>query len=289
MPVLVGLIDQLSEAQLDHAPDLPRQNRRQRNLQLDEFFEIGPAALGVPLAECPRDPVGVIGEQIRKLLEIEDLFQQLRDRGGLAVGQPVDLVDQDEEICPALFQLPRKLGAHVAQRGSVGEVLPERVETGCGSSPIAQPEVVAGSHPLAVSEDRLRQALQLFRRQAVSSFQARRERRRHFGKKSVDQAVWGIGQPRVEGDDDRRLARLSQLRDHVEGRRFAAAARPGKAEHEPGRPPIGFDQRIEKPSGEILAQQPIPSGAFQRTLDRLIHGKDGNHIGDAARSFIHKS
>jgi hypothetical protein len=67
------------------------------------------------------------------------------------------------------------------------------------------------------------------------------------------------------------MARLGQLRDHVEDRGLAAAARSGEAEYDAGRPPFGFDQRAEEPSGEILAQQPVVPLCFDRPLDVVIH------------------
>ena len=146
---------------LEDPSDLPRQNRRQRYFQLDDFLEIGPAAPRVAITERLRDPVGIVGEQVGKVTEIRHRPQQLRERAHLPVGQPVDFIDQDEDVCPAVLQLAGECCAHMAQGGAAGEALPQRVETGCSGAAVAEPDVFGRCYALAVLEDRLRQALQL--------------------------------------------------------------------------------------------------------------------------------
>ena len=112
LPVLVGLIDQLVETCVDDPPDLPRQHRRKRHLQLDDLFETGLAAFDVALAERRREPVGIVGEQIRKALKVGDRPHQLRADRDIAVVQPVDLVDKDNNADTALIKLASNLGTH---------------------------------------------------------------------------------------------------------------------------------------------------------------------------------
>ena len=117
----------------------------------------------VASAEARRDPVGVVGKHIGNVLEARDRTYQSRDDMDRAVVQPIDLVDQDDNVDPALVQLSGKPGLQMTQGVAAGEALPQRIETGRGGPPIAEPDVVGRRHAFAVLEHCLRQGLQLFR------------------------------------------------------------------------------------------------------------------------------
>ena len=113
--VLVGFFDQFAETRVEDPSDLPRQDRRQRHRQLDDLFEIGPAAFPVAVAERRRHPVGIVGEHIGEALKVGDRPHQLRAQHDIAIVQAIDLVDQDENASPGLVQCEGKLVPHPAE------------------------------------------------------------------------------------------------------------------------------------------------------------------------------
>ena len=67
------------------------------------------------------------------------------------------------------------------------------------------------------------------------------------------------------------MAFLDELREQVEDGGLAAAGRPGEAEHDPGRPAIGFENGAQQSSREFSASQPVLALCCYRPLDVLIH------------------
>ena len=139
------------------------------------------------------------------------------DDGDLALTQPIDLVDQDHDVDPALVQLAAKLGAHMVQRVTGRWALAQRVEPSRGRSAVAQQNVVGWGNAFGIPEQRLPKAFQLVGLLTVLALGARFERRHRFDKKGVNQAVARACQARVEPDDDgRRVVPLGELGNHIE-------------------------------------------------------------------------
>ncbi len=182
-------------------------------------------------------------------------MDQPRDHVDLALFEPIDLVDHDDDVDPALVELADKLSTHMVQSLATRGALPHRVETSRGGPAIAQQYVVGRGNAFGIPEQGLSQALQLFGSLTARAFGARLERRHRFGEKGMNQAVARVRQTRVEPDDDGgRVVLLGSLRHHVEDGRLAGAACPGEAQDDAGCPPFGVDQRAEESSDELLVQ-----------------------------------